>query len=203
MSAKQIFQCENCKKEVRQYLSQLNGVTVHCSRACYAATLRKRSSPPNKGKGIPATKPCAECGLPITGFPSEVARRKYCSADCTATAFLGKPEKALQNYVVVGECWEWQGTRRGGYGRVKILGRLQEAHRASYEYHIGPIPAGLVIDHLCRNRACINPKHLEPVTGLENIRRGEAGSPASMRKHWETRRGAPDDSDSGNGGRPT
>lgn len=70
-------------------------------------------------------------------------------------------------------CWVWQRATSVGYGRIKYDGRLGLAHRASYEVHVGPIPAGLQIDHLCRNRACINPEHLEPVTRSENMRRAQ------------------------------
>jgi hypothetical protein len=53
-----------------------------------------------------------------------------------------------------------------------VNGRAVRAHRYAYEQLVGPIPEGLVLDHLCRNRLCINPLHLEPVTIGENIRRG-------------------------------
>lgn len=67
-------------------------------------------------------------------------------------------------------CWIWKYAIDAvtGYGRS---GR-QSAHRASYERHVGPVPAGLELDHLCGVRACINPEHLEPVTHLVNARRG-------------------------------
>lgn len=61
---------------------------------------------------------------------------------------------------------------RGGYGRLHVEGSKVWAHRYSYEMLTGPIPDGLVIDHLCRNRACVNPAHMEPVTSRENLRRG-------------------------------
>ena len=70
-------------------------------------------------------------------------------------------------------CWIWQRARnREGYGCIKSNGILLRAHRVAYEIVKGPIPEGLTIDHLCRVRACINPDHLEPVTGRENTLRG-------------------------------
>lgn len=66
-------------------------------------------------------------------------------------------------------CWEWLGLKySNGYGRFNGT----SSHRLSYESHIGPIFKGMDIDHLCRNRACCNPDHLEPVTRQENLRRG-------------------------------
>jgi hypothetical protein len=73
-------------------------------------------------------------------------------------------------------CWEWLGSRHGkGYGHFAVRGTTtrMKAHRYSYELFRGPIPEGMTLDHLCRNRSCVNPSHLEPVTNRENILRGE------------------------------
>lgn len=76
-------------------------------------------------------------------------------------------------------CWNWTAASGpDGYGRFhldarRIPGRRPiVAHRVSYEHFVGPIPDGLQLDHLCRNRGCVNPAHLEPVTQRENLLRG-------------------------------
>ena len=74
-----------------------------------------------------------------------------------------------------GDCWEWTGTKANrGYGSIHHNGRDGYLpHRLSYELLVGPIPDGLVLDHLCKNRCCVRPSHLEPVTNRVNILRGE------------------------------
>jgi hypothetical protein len=73
----------------------------------------------------------------------------------------------------VGECGEWPKPRnQGGYGLMRYRGKQRGLHRVMFELLRGPIPAGMQLDHLCRNRACCNPWHLEVVTQRENIMRG-------------------------------
>ena len=71
-------------------------------------------------------------------------------------------------------CWLWTaGTNGKGYGFFTIAGiGTRRAHRLAYEWLVGPIPEGYELDHLCRVTLCVNPAHLEPVTHLENMRRG-------------------------------
>lgn len=90
-------------------------------------------------------------------------------------------EKILDRIVPVliiapmGECWIWVGRmNRNGYGRLHHNGKEGMAHRLSYEEHVGPIPEGLLLDHVCRTRCCVNPAHLDPVTHSVNTLRGEA-----------------------------
>lgn len=88
-------------------------------------------------------------------------------------------EFILARVVETGECWVWTGAmHREGYG---VFGATL-AHRVAYEAFIGEIPAGLTIDHLCRNRACVNPIHLEPTTLPVNVMRGESPPARNARK---------------------
>lgn len=83
-------------------------------------------------------------------------------------------ENRLAASIEVGDCWEWRLYRfsEKGYGQVRLPDRLMLAHRWVWENLVGPIPPGLDLDHLCRNRPCVNPDHLEPVTHQVNLQRG-------------------------------
>ncbi len=80
-------------------------------------------------------------------------------------------------------CWLWTAyIRPDGYGQFSVNGRHVKAHRFAYETYVGPIPEGLEIDHLCRNRACQNWAHMEPVTCQVNLLRGIGPSAVNAAK---------------------
>lgn len=87
----------------------------------------------------------------------------------------------------LGPCWVWTAARHGkGYGMFSVdRKRKVRAHRFAYEMMVGPIPEGLDLDHLCRNRACVNPEHLEPVTRSVNLKRGNVGGRRVPRERRE------------------
>ena len=93
-------------------------------------------------------------------------------------------ERFDEKYTVNEEtgCWEWTGARSPeGYSRIGHQGNACYGHRIAHERYIGPIPAGLEVDHLCRVRHCVNPAHLEAVTHSVNVQRGVCGEVSAAR----------------------
>ncbi len=126
-------------------------------------------------------------GQRSTESAAEFAARRFCSRQCSAQATpRTDPSVRFWRRVVRGdesECWQWTGALVDGYAHFwggPDRGYVR-GHRFAYEELVGPIPDGLVIDHLCRVRRCVNPAHLEPVTDRENILRGEAPSAIAQR----------------------
>lgn len=139
-----------------------------------------------------ATKTCKRCfrERPLRAFHRDASlasgRRNECS-ECRSLPARSTLERFLSRVVRTEACWLWIGARTGaGYGEIQAGHRSPAgylaptlAHRFAYEYFIGPIPAELQIDHLCRVRHCVNPAHLEPVTNWENGRRGRLARAAA------------------------
>jgi hypothetical protein len=91
--------------------------------------------------------------------------------------------RVMQKVTVTGGCWVYRGALTPkGYGRTNLRRRSIPTHRFVYSMLVGPVPDDLTIDHLCRNRACCNPAHLEPVTNRENVLRGVGPTAKNARK---------------------
>gem|GEM_PF-2516826 len=153
-----------------------DGLTVRQLSAHFGVSHQRISQLIRSRTGMSARQhrpPQCQCGYVGSGEHGHRARMRV-RAEARA-------EELFWSHVAKSEgCWEWTaGRARGGYGsttlrrsstrRGRTYGRM--AHRVAYELLVGPIPPGLTLDHLCRNRGCVNPAHLEPVTLQENIMR--------------------------------
>jgi HNH endonuclease len=125
------------------------------------------------------TRPrCSQCGAWHDGPCRELERRARLRESRWPARFWALVGRRQPN-----ECWEWQGCwASDGYGKVQLDGRGVGAHRVAWELTNGPIPAGLTIDHLCRNRRCVNPAHLEAVTQQVNVLRGTSSAAVNARR---------------------
>ncbi len=125
---------------------------------------------------------CLRCGVVLVPSGRGGKYRKtqrYCGPKCARadqTIIVRPASERLWKHVRKTEtCWLWTASVTGrGYGQIKCGDRERPAHVVAYESVKGEIPAGLELDHLCRNPLCVNPDHLEPVTHRENVLRGVA-----------------------------
>jgi len=100
-------------------------------------------------------------------------QRKRRDPHLTRIGIFGKIRAITDKIKFTDGCHIWTGAKNQlGYGRITIFGKSKQAHRVIYELVKGPIPEGLVLDHKCKNPSCVNTEHLEPVSQLENVRRG-------------------------------
>ena len=132
---------------------------------------------------MPSQDTCSVC-------PSPAKARGFCGRHYQIERRLGRittrrpsaSERFWSRVDKTPSCWVWTGTLyQSGYGHFKPVGKIPASvHRWAYEQLVGPIPAGLTLDHLCRVRRCVRPDHLEPVTIAENVLRGQ--SPPSLNR---------------------
>lgn len=146
LADEQIKVCTECGREVRHLKKKKCGTCYVRERR--GGTARRR---------VTLDPEIAALLLPMPGTRPSFAERVFTYVD----AF--------------GDCWEWTGATKDGYGVVGRGGRAagnEQTHRAVWQMLVGPIPEGLELDHLCRNHSCCNPDHLEPVTPAVNKARG-------------------------------
>lgn len=124
-----------------------------------------------------------KCTCSIDSCDKPMIARGYCPMHYRRFRLYGDPlltrvirgddETRFWSKVDAADCWEWTGGKDPeGYGRFRLPSGWVRAHRWAWEHFVGPIPERLVLDHLCRNRGCVNPEHLEPVTVKVNVLRG-------------------------------
>lgn len=128
----------------------------------------------------------------ISGCARNRRKREWCVAHYNRWYRLGDPlaTAPLHDPAVIAErfwrqvdttggshaCWPWLGHQNGhGYGRFSVASKQPVAHRYAYEAVVGEVPPGMVLDHICKTRHCVNPSHLEAVTQDENLARGSRG----------------------------
>ena len=154
-------------------------VARYCSRECYFAACRDdaAATPPGRCavEGCDQPHHCkGYCQKHYVrwrkyGDPHIVNQPKHL-APSTAQRFWAKVDRSGGPDA----CWPWTASKReNGYGQYTVSGKNWLPHRYAYTEVIGPIPEGMDLDHLCRNPACVNPAHLEPVTHRENVLRSD------------------------------
>lgn len=147
--------------------------------------ISRRIPPPRKAGEKPCSIPDCVRRADARGLCNAHHKRLMRHGDPLVVLRINSPQQAsaedafFSRVVPNGDCWRWVGMKDGtGYGRYDGAA----AHRWAYEFLRADIPAGLFLDHLCRNRWCVNPWHTEPVTNHVNILRGVSFSAVNARK---------------------
>lgn len=124
----------------------------------------------HKGKGLCSTH---HQRYLRRGDPLHNLNRIDSNVDDRYEAYVNRDGPTPGHWPELGSCWLWTGAiSNRGYAVISVTGTSKSAHRWAYSTFNGPIPDGFYIDHLCREKTCVNPSHLEAVTPKENQRRG-------------------------------
>ena len=145
---------------------------------------------------------CSKCGNfkpPEAFFPSSnrcrACYRSYSERTRERSRKEAVTRNVLANTATVGECRLWRGSKNiAGYGQMTVYGNIFRVHRIAYEQTVGPVPADHELHHICGQKACCNPTHLEPVSRAEHVRldgraetlRAQARDAALARWHGQT-----------------
>lgn len=183
VSRRRLGQC--CAEECDKPAKAQNLCTKH-----YTRLLRYGSSEVTHPPGTPAQQTTCKAGEECDGMPiaRDLCPKHYARWRAHGTPILARPTvderfwaKVDKNGPIpercpeLGPCWLWTAATNKGYGVYNLPCRpTQRAYRVTYEFAVGAIPDDLELDHLCRVRACVNPRHLEPVTHKVNTLRGES-----------------------------
>lgn len=158
--------------------------SLYCSSECFGKA-RTREADQLRGSVV---KVCVQCGNPYTARYGQIAAfraSRFCSQKCAANGqqrSIDALNKRITIVPVTG-CHQWTGYRNAdGYGFTRFRGRKSLVHRVMWEEVNGPVPEGLQIDHICRNRACCNPKHLRVVTPQVNTLLSDNPTAVNARK---------------------
>jgi uncharacterized Zn ribbon protein len=168
-----IKQCEVCRQPYEQGTRnrQQFAASKYCSRKCAG---RAKSHTADQQR-IVHTKACQYCGKSYSahyGQSVDFKQSKFCSRECANQAKQRSFESLYADIRIdaLTNCHVWLNYKNQfGYGVVRFNGRRTVVHRIIWEHHNGPVPAGLQLDHICRNKLCCNPAHLRAVTAKVNI----------------------------------
>lgn len=162
--------CSDCASEIANHKAKRCRACENANRiSMRRASIQKEPMPNPSGLCL-----CG-CGQPAPIATSTIPSKQMIRG-LPSRFIAGHQARKTPTQYVIDEssgCWNWQwSTGSKEYGQLRDTGKTKRAHRVFYERAKGPIPKGLVIDHLCRNKRCVNPDHLEAVTQGENCRRG-------------------------------